>query len=287
MLFSLPLMIAIQLAAARIGVVTGAGIARNLRLHAPRGLLHNVVGGLLVANIVNIGADLGAMIAALGLLIGGSSLVHTLYFGLICVLLETFINYRRYAGILKWATLSLFGYVAVAFAAQVPLKSALLGALVPSFALDRAHILAIAAILGTTISPYLFFWQADQEIEKQCRRDVLPLGGMPATSGPELSRSRIDTIVGMVVSNLVALFIILAAAATLHSHGIVDIITADQAAAALRPIAGNFAFALFAIGIIGTGLLAVPVLAGSCAHAVSEMIDRPSGLDRPNTFYDV
>jgi NRAMP (natural resistance-associated macrophage protein)-like metal ion transporter len=291
LIFSLPLMIAIQLAAARIGVVTGAGIARNLRLHAPSSLLRLVVGGLVLANIVNIGADLGAMSAALTLLIGGPLLPYTIGFGLICVVLEIFVSYRRYAGILKWSTLSLLAYVAVVFAAHVPLHAAVMGALLPHFTLDRPHVLAIAAILGTTISPYLFFWQADQEIEEQRRRHVLPLGEIPATAGPELSRLRIDTIVGMAVSNIVALFIVLAAAATLNSHGVIDIATADQAAQALRPIAGAFAFAVFAVGIIGTGLLAVPVLAGSAAYAVSEMIDRPEGLDRPlrgaKAFYGV
>ena len=280
MLFSYPLMAVIQQVSAEIGSVTGAGIARNLRRHYPRWLLRGAVSLLLVANIANLGADLGAMAQGLQLLAGGSTAAFTLGFGVLCVALETFLSYRRYAGVLKWLTVSLFAYVAVVFAADVPWGEALRGTLLPTLGLDTDHVEALVAVLGTTISPYLFFWQAAEEVEEQARRTVKPLYVAPAEAGPELRRIRTDTWVGMGYSNLISLFIILAAAATLHVQGITDIQTSAQAAEALRPIAGEFAFAAFAVGIVGTGLLAVPVLAGSAAYAVCEAFDLVEGLDR-------
>ena len=280
MLFSFPLMAVIQAISARIGCVTGYGIARNLRRHYSLWLLRAVVLLLLVANIINLGADLGAMGAALGLLIGGSDLLYTGVFGIVCILLETFIVYARYAAVLKWTTLSLFAYVAVVFAAQVPWGTALVGTLVPSFVFDVPHATALVAVLGTTISPYLFFWQAGQEVEELRRRHVKALCITPRTAGPELRRIRTDTIVGMGISNLIALCIIFATAATLHANGVTDIQTSSQAAEALRPVAGEFTFALFAAGIIATGMLAVPVLAGSAAYGVSEIFGWTEGLDR-------
>ena len=280
MLFSFPLMAVIQEIAARIGCVTGRGIAQNLRRHYPPWLLRTVVGLLLIANVINLGADLGAMGAALGLLIGGSEHLYTVVFGVTCILLETFISYARYASVLKWATLSLFAYVAVVFAAGVPWVTALYGTLVPHLVLDGPHTMALVAVLGTTISPYLFFWQAGQEVEELHRRHVKALCIAPRDAGPELSRIRIDTIIGMGVSNLIALFIIFATAATLNAHGVTNIQTSSQAAEALRPIAGAFTFALFATGIIATGMLAVPVLAGSAAYAISEVFGWREGLDR-------
>ena len=280
MLFSFPLMAVIQAVSARIGCVTGYGIAQNLRRHYAPWLLRSVVALLLAANVINLGADLGAMGAALGLLIGGPKLLYAVVFGTICILLEVYVSYARYAAALKWTTLSLFAYAGVVFAAHVPWGTALYHTLVPSFVLDSTHTMAIVAVLGTTISPYLFFWQAGQEVEEQHRRHVKPLCIAPRTAGPELARIRMDTIVGMGVSNLIALFIIFATAATLNASGITDIQTSSQAAEALRPVAGNFAFALFAAGIIGTGMLAVPVLAGSAAYAVSEMFGWREGLDR-------
>jgi NRAMP (natural resistance-associated macrophage protein)-like metal ion transporter len=278
MLFSYPLMAVTQAIAARIGSVTGVGIAQNLRRHYPHSLLAAVVALLTVANIVNLGADLGAMGEALTLLAGGPGLFYTLMFGIVCVLLETFISYPRYAVVLKWATLSLFTYVAVVFAAHVPLAAALSGAFVPHFVFDSTHAMALVALLGTTISPYLFFWQSSQEVEEEHRRHIKPLCITPKIAGPELARIRIDTIIGMGISNIIALFIILATAATLNAHGVTNIQTASQAAEALRPIAGRFAFALFSIGIIATGMLAIPVLAGSAAYAASEMFKWRSGL---------
>jgi NRAMP (natural resistance-associated macrophage protein)-like metal ion transporter len=281
--FSFPLMVVVQEVAAQIGCVTGRGIAHNLRRHYPRWLLKSIVTLLLVANIVNLGADLGAMGAALQLLIGGPARLYTILFGVVCIVLEVWISYPRYAAVLKWTTLSLFSYVAVVFVAEVPWDTALKSLLIPRIDLTGPSAMAMVAILGTTISPYLFFWQAGQEVEEQHRHHAKPLCVTPKTAGPELARIRLDTIVGMAFSSLVSLAIVFATAATLHSHGIVDVATSAQAAEALRPIAGEFAFALFALGIIGTGLLAVPVLAGSAAYAVSEVFGWAESLDaRPN-----
>lgn len=279
MVFSFPLMAAFQLVCARIGAVTGAGIAASLRQYYSPWLLRGIVLLLLVANVVNLGADLGAMGAAAELLIGGPGHVYTALFGVACVVAQTFLSYTRYAAVLKWLTLSLFAYVAVVFAAGVDWSAAVRGALIPDFAFDAPHATALVAVLGTTISPYLFFWQSSQEAEDGRRRHVPPLGSRPGSAAPELARMRFDTIIGMGVSNLIALAIILATAATLNANGVTDIETSSQAAEALRPVAGDFAFALFALGIIGTGLLAVPILAGSAAYAVSEMFGWNASLE--------
>ena len=284
MVFSYPLMAVIQQVTAEIGSVTGAGIAQNLRLHYPRWLLRSVVLILLFANTANLGADVGAMAQALQLLTGGPVAPFTILFGVLCVVLEVFLSYRRYSELLKWLTLSLFSYVAVVFAVHVPWGEALRGALMPTLTFDIDHAEALVAVLGTTISPYLFFWQAAEEVEEELRRTIKPLYVAPAEAGPELKRIRIDTWVGMGYSNLISLFIIIATAATLHVQGITDIETSAQAASALRPIAGEFTFMVFAIGIIGTGLLAVPVLAGSAAYAVCEAVGWVEGLDRK--WYD-
>lgn len=280
MLFSFPLMAVIQAVSARIGCVTGCGIAQNLRRHYPLWILRSVIVLLMVANVINLGADVGAMASSLGLLIGGPEHFYALVFGVACLLLETFTGYARYAAVLKWATLSLFTYVAVVFASHVPWGHALYSTLVPHLVFDSAHAMAVVAVLGTTISPYLFFWQAGQEVEEMHRRHVKPLCIAPREAGPELSRIRTDTFIGMGISNLVALSIIFATAATLNANGVTDIQTSSQAAEALRPVAGVFAFALFAIGIIATGMLAVPVLAGSAAYGVSELMGWTEGLDR-------
>ncbi|WP_290995935.1 divalent metal cation transporter [Hyphomicrobium sp.] len=279
MLFSFPLMVAIQAVAARIGCVTGHGIAHNLRRHYPKWLLRGVISLLLVANVINLGADLGAMGAAVGLLIGGPERLYTVLLGIVCILLETFMSYARYSAALKWATLCLFTYVGVVFTAHVPWGTALHGTFIPQFKFDAAHAMGLVAVLGTTISPYLFFWQAGQEVEELRRRHIKPLCITPRNAGRELSRIRNDTIFGMGVSNLVGLFIIFATAATLHANGVTEIQTSAQAAEALRPVAGVFTFALFAIGIISTGMLAVPVMAGSAAYGVSELFAWRQGLD--------
>lgn len=278
--FAFPLLAVIQQVSARIGAVSGRGIAQNLRRHYPPSLLRAVVLLLLVANVINIGADLGAMGAAVGLLVGGPVLAYTLLFGLVCVLLEVFISYGRYARLLKWSTLSLLAYVAVLFAADVDWRAALAGTLAPRITFDAAQAMAMVAILGTTISPYLIFWQSGQEVEELHRRHVKALCVTPRKAGPEFARIRADTLFGMGFSNLIALSIIFATAATLHAHGVTQVTTSAEAAEALRPIAGDLAFALFACGIIGTGLLAVPVLAGSAAYCVSEAFGWVEGLDR-------
>ena len=279
MLFTLPFMVVIQEISARIGCITGRGIADNLRLHYGSWLVRVIVLLLLVANIINLGADLGAMGAAVGLLIGGSPRLYTVALGAVCVLAETFISYAVYSGFLKWLTLSLFAYVAVVFTVHVPWGEALFETLVPHIAFDSDHAMALVAVLGTTISPYLFFWQASLEVEDRQRRFGRVFGLDGSASNRELRRIRLDTRVGMSMSNLIAIFIIFATAATLHASGITNIQTSSQAAEALRPIAGPFTFALFSAGIIGTGLLAVPVLAGSGAYALSEALQWRVGLD--------
>ena len=276
---SFPLMVVIQEVAAQIGRVTGAGIARNLKRHYPRIVLWLMVSLLLIANVVNLGADLSAMGAALALLAGGNAGLYTLLFGILCIGLEVGLSYPRYAAVLKWTTLSLFTYVGVVLVAHVPWPHALRSLVVPELQWNAAYATALVAILGTTISPYLFFWQAAQEIEEQHRHHTKPLCIAPGDAGPELKRIRIDTLTGMAFSTIVSLAIVFATAATLHANGVRDIATSSQAAEALRPIAGQFAFAMFAIGIIGTGLLAVPVLAGSAAYAVTEMAGGSGSLD--------
>lgn len=276
---SFPLMMAIQVVAAEIGRVTGAGIARNLKRHYPRSVLWLMVSLLLIANIVNLGADLSAMGAALTLLIGGSGALYTLLFGIMCIVLEVGLSYPRYAAILKWTTLSLLTYFAVVAVVHVPWARALRSLVVPELQFNTAYATAFVAILGTTISPYLFFWQAGQEIEEQHRHHAKPLCLTASTAGPELKRIRIDTLTGMAFSTVISLAIVFATAATLHANGVHDIETSAQAAEALRPIAGQFAFAMFAVGIIGTGLLAVPILAGSAAYAVTEMVGIAGSLD--------
>ena len=280
---SFPLLFVIQSVAAEIGCVTGKGIAANLRQHYPKALLYAAVTLLLFANVINLGADLSAMGAALQLLVGGNVVAFTLLFGAICLLLEVFLSYARYSAVLKWTTLSLFTYVAVVFAVHVPWGEALRSLVIPDIRLNAAYATAFVAILGTTISPYLFFWQAAQEVEEERRHHAKALYVAPRRAGAEMARIRMDTLTGMAVSTLVSLAIVYATAATLHVQGITTIETAAQAAEALAPIAGRFASLLFALGIIGTGLLAVPVLAGSAAYAVSEMLNRPASLDaKPN-----
>lgn len=276
---SFPLMVVIQQVAAEIGRVTGAGIAGNLRRHYPRPVLWTMVTLLLIANVINLGADLSAMGAALVLLTGGNAMLYTLLFGILCVVLEVTLSYPRYAAILKWTTLSLFAYVGVVAVAGVPWGRALTALVVPELQWNAAYATAVVAILGTTISPYLFFWQAGQEIEEQHRNHAKPLCIAPRDAGPELKRIRTDTLVGMAFSSIVSLAIVFATAATLNANGIADIENSAQAAEALRPIAGQFAFAMFALGIIGTGLLAVPILAGSAAYAVTEMMGKAGSLD--------
>jgi NRAMP (natural resistance-associated macrophage protein)-like metal ion transporter len=280
-LFTTPLMIAIQVVSARIGIVTGRGIAANMRNRFSRGMTLTLVGLLIGANTINIAADLAAMSQALRLLIDGQIHLYAIAFGLICFGLQLLVPYARYVRVLKWLTLSLLAYVAVIFTVEIPWRDVLYQAVMPALIPQPSYITTVVAIFGTTISPYLFFWQAAQEIEEQ-DADVArsPLRIAPEQAESELQRVKIDTTIGMCFSNLIAFFIMLTTAVTLHAHGIVDIETTEQAAQALRPIAGDLAFLLFSLGVIGTGLLAVPVLAGSAAYAGAEALNRPGGLDK-------
>jgi Mn2+/Fe2+ NRAMP family transporter len=281
MLFSYPLMAAIQEISARIGRVTGKGIAANIREHYPLSLLRAIVGLLLVANIINLGADLGAMGDALRLLIGGSTGVYVVGFAVLCAALEIFASYARYVKVLKWLTLSLFAYVATVLVVEVPWGEVLYRTLVPSLVWQQDYVVVIVAVLGTTISPYLFFWQASEEAEdERLNPEEHPLTEAPDEAPGQIRRIEIDTYLGMGLSNLIALCIIITTAATLNLHGITDIQTSEQAALALRPIAGEFAFFIFACGIVGTGLLAIPVLAGSAAYGLAEAMGWPIGLSR-------
>jgi NRAMP (natural resistance-associated macrophage protein)-like metal ion transporter len=281
MLFSYPLIGGIQEISARVGLVTGRGLAGNLRRHFPRGVLHGVVGLLLLANTINIGADIGAMAAALQLVAGGHLIVYTVGFGLLCIGLQIFISYHRYVPYLKWLCLALLTYVGILFVVKVPWTDVLKATLLPHVSWTRVSLTAVVAILGTTISPYLFFWQASEEVEEQRANPAeSPLREAPEQGDAQLGRMRSDTWIGMAVSNLIAFFIILTAAIALHSHGILNIQTSTQAAEALRPVAGRFAFLLFSLGVVGTGLLAVPVLAGSSAYAVGESHRWSVGLEK-------
>jgi NRAMP (natural resistance-associated macrophage protein)-like metal ion transporter len=281
MVFSYPLIVAIQEISARIGRTTGRGIAANLSRHYPNALLQMVVVLLLAANTINIGADLGAMADALRLLIGGPGLVYVCLFGFGCAALQIYVAYRRYVTILKWLTLALFAYFGTAIVVHIPWKDVGVGLLWPHFTRDSGLWTTVVAIMGTTISPYLFFWQASQEVEDiRAVQERQPLVRKPTQAPDAFERIRIDTWIGMGLSNIVALAIMITTAATLHRTGAVNIETSTQAAEALRPVAGVFAFAVFAIGIIGTGLLSVPVLAGSAAYALGEARRWPIGLAR-------
>jgi NRAMP (natural resistance-associated macrophage protein)-like metal ion transporter len=290
--FTYPLMVGIQVVSARIGRVSGCGLAGNIRRHYPKWVLYGLVSLLLVANTINIGADLSAMADATALLIGGSQHAYILGFGFFCVVLQIYFSYARYVRVLKWLTLSLFTYVGVVFSVDLPWSDVIKGVFVPSLSTNTDYLTTVVAIFGTTISPYLFFWQASQECEdlRAVKADK-PLHNHPGQAARQLARIKLDTYIGMGFSNLIAFFIMLTTAATLHTHGVTDIQTSAQAAEALRPIAGKFAFLLFSMGIIGTGMLAVPVLAGSAAFAVAESFRWRQGLDltplRGARFYGI
>lgn len=281
MLLTYPLMSAVQMISGRIGRVTGHGIAGNLRRHYPAWLTYAAVTLLLIANTINIGADLGAMADATSLVIGLPAWPFLLLFAAFCALTEVFTHYANYVRHLKWLTLALFAYVAALFLVDIPWGEALRKAVLPNLAFNAATLTMIVAILGTTISPYVFFWEAEGEAEDvHVMPQRHPLNRKPIEGKSELKRIELDTLAGMGGANLVALAIILTAAATLHAHGITDIDTSADAAEALRPIAGQYASTIFALGIVGTGLLAVPVLAGSAAYAIGEALHWPVGLDR-------
>jgi NRAMP (natural resistance-associated macrophage protein)-like metal ion transporter len=279
LLFTYPLMCAIQLISAQMGRVTGRGLAGNIRKHYPAWLLYPLVGLLVVANTINLGADLGAMAAALRLLVDGPAAIYIAGFALLTVLAEVFISYARYASVLRWLTLSLFAYVGTVLVVGVPWLTVAKNLVLPHISLASGYFTVVVAVFGTTISPYLFFWQAAEEVEDQKQDPIAkPLLRAPGQAPAHMARMQIDTLAGMGFSNIIALFIMLTTAATLNAHGVTDIQTSSQAAEALRPIAGRFAFTIFALGIIGTGLLAVPVLAGSAAYAVGESLKWRVGL---------
>jgi len=285
LVFTYPLMVAIQMVSARIGRVTGHGLATNIRRHYPAWMLYSVVGMLVLANVVNIAADLAAMGEAVTLIAGGPPHLYAVLFALISGLLQVFLPYNRYVRVLKWLTMALLAYVATLFIVRIPwLQVARLGFSLPGLPWPAAFVTTMVAVFGTTISPYLFFWQASQEVEDlraaPPAASLSPLGARAdADAKAALARIKTDTLIGMGFSNLVAFCIMLTTALTLHVHGITDIDSSAQAAQALRPIAGESAFLLFSMGIVGTGLLAIPVLAGSAGYAMAGAFKWPNSLE--------
>lgn len=281
-LFTFPLMATVQEMCARIGMVTGEGLAANIRKHYPAWMLYVCTGLLFFANTLNLGADLGAMAKATQLLTGVVSFeALVVLFAVVSLLLQVFTTYARYARYLKYLTMVLFAYVATAFMVGLDWGDVLRHTLVPTFTLSHDSLLLICAVLGTTISPYLFFWQTSQEVEEEILKGRVTIQERRAVTTPQdIDRMRVDVWSGMFFSNVVMFFIIAVCAAQLWAHGVTTIQSADQAAEALRPFAGAWAYALFALGIIGTGMLAVPVLAGSAAYAISESFKWKTGLYR-------
>jgi len=292
LVFTYPLMVAVQVICARIGRVTGKGLAANLLEVMPQSAVVVLAMLLFVANTINIGADIAAMGAATQLLVGSGAMAFTVAAAAISLLLQVFVPYHSYVRYLKWLTLVLFAYVGVAFAVRIDWLEVATRVVYPQARLSADWITMVVAVFGTTISPYLFFWQTAEEIEDMEMRHQPDLQHIPSTAARlQLRRMSIDTLTGMAISNVVAFFIMLTTAVTLHQSGVTDIQTSAQAAQALRPVAGQFAFLLFSLGIIGTGFLAVPVLAGSAGYAVSEAFGLPKGLEKSpgeaKTFYGV
>jgi NRAMP (natural resistance-associated macrophage protein)-like metal ion transporter len=281
LVFTYPLMTSVQMISARIGRTTGHGIAGNLRRYYPNWLVMSTVTLLLAANTINLGADLGAMADAVKLVAGGPAPLYLIGFAVICALLPVYMSYARYVAVLKWLTAALLAYIATLAMVHVDWRLALAGMAVPTLTWDKGYWAMIVAIFGTTISPYLFFWQAQEEAEDtQEDKEREPLIQAPVQGPSALHRIGLDTVIGMGASNFVALAIVFATAATLHAGGITEIETSAQAAEALRPIAGDAATIIFALGIVGTGLLAVPVLGSSAAYAIGEARRWPVGLAR-------
>jgi NRAMP (natural resistance-associated macrophage protein)-like metal ion transporter len=276
-----PLMVAMQYVSALIGRVTGAGLASNIRKRYPAPVLYAIIAALFVANTINLGADIGAMGEAMRLLVGGRSIVWSVVIAIVAMILIVALSFHAYARLLKYLTLSLFAYAAVLLFAKIAWADVARSLVLPHLQWNNDYLTAIVAIFGTTISPYLFFWQASHEVEQQKHeRDEQPLKRAPHQADVQLRRVRVDTLIGMGVSNVVAFCIMLTGAAVLHAHGINDIDSAAQAAKALEPVAGKWSFVLFALGIIGTGMLAIPTLAGSTAYAVAETFKWPKGLNK-------
>lgn len=281
-LFSFPLMTGVQEMCGRIGLVTGSGLAGVLKKHYSRQALWLTVLLLLVANVINIGTDLGAMAVSAQLVFGAQPLLWLVVMLTVTLFLEIFIPYRIYSSYLKYLTLSLFSYVAVAFVIHVDWKDVIVATIIPHIAFTKDYLINIVAILGTTIAPYLFFWQASEEVEEEVAHDKIDQmgSGQPKVTKKDLSKLKLDTATGMFFSNIVMWFVIITAGATLHQSGITSISSADEVATILRPLAGDLAFFLFALGIIGAGLLAVPVLSGSASYALSEAFGWKEGLNR-------
>lgn len=292
LILTFPLMVGIQVISAKIGRVSGRGLATNIRHHYPASLLYGIVSLLLIANTINIAADVAAMGDALTLLIGGPSHLYAVGFGVFSLLLQVFIPYNRYVRVLKWLTLALLAYVGTVFVVRIPWSQVMHAAILPAISWKPEYVTMVVAIFGTTISPYLFFWQASQEVEELIAApSARPLVDAPEQAPANFRRIKIDTMIGMAFSNIIAFFIMLTTAVTLNLHGLTDIQTSSLAATALRPIAGEFAFWLFSAGIIGTGLLAIPVLAGSAAYAMAgtfkwknSLEDKPAAAKR---FYSI
>lgn len=292
LLFTYPLMVGIQMVSARIGRVTGHGLATNIRKYYPPWLLYVIVSLLLIANTINITADIAAMGDAASLAFGGGAHLYAVAFGLLSVALQVFVPYTKYVSVLKWLTLALLAYVGTVFIVHVPWSALFMKTVLPHISWQSSYLTTVVAVFGTTISPYLFFWQASQEVE-ELRADphAQPLKVQPKQARADFTRIKLDTYIGMGFSNAVAFFIMVTTAVTLYAHGITEIQTSAQAAEALRPIAGDFAFVLFSLGIIGTGMLAIPVLAGSAAYAMAGAFHWKSSLEhdlqRAPNFYAI
>jgi NRAMP (natural resistance-associated macrophage protein)-like metal ion transporter len=290
--FTMPLMAVVQEMCARIGLVTGRGLAGNIKRHFPKSILYTCTLLLFAANTFNIGADIGAMAQAVQLLlpkVGFTILVIS--FTTVILLLQVFTPYVRYAKYLKWLALVLFAYIISALLAKPDWPEVIKNSFIPHIQFNKAELLLICAILGTTISPYLFFWQTSQEIENEVADGQTSIKKRMGTDKEQVKRMRIDVWSGMILSNVVMFFIITACAGTLFAHGITNITTASQAAEALKPLAGNATYYLFALGIIGMGMLAIPVLAGSSSYAITESLGKQQGLNhklsQAHTFYGV
>jgi NRAMP (natural resistance-associated macrophage protein)-like metal ion transporter len=282
-LFTFPMMASVQYICAKVGMVTGMGLAGVLKLHYPRQILYPVVIALMIGNTINLGADIGAIAAGVNLVLPLPAVELVLPITLLMMGLLVVGSYRLISNVFKWLCLALFAYVAAAFLAKPDWAQVLQGTFVPKITLDGKHLALLVAILGTTISPYLFFWQSSQEVEEKVAIGQKTLRQRKGTTDDELKYAGWDIDVGMLFSNLVSYFIILAAAATLNAAGQTDVNSAADAARALGPLAGDWATILFALGMIGSGLLAVPVLAGSSAYAISEAFGWRLGLEQKAT----
>ena len=276
---TLPLMIVVQHICAKIGMVSGRGLAGVLRRHYSKWLLYPTVAGLVIANTINAGADIAAISAAINIFVPIPISVMVIPIAMAIVALQVWGSYHLIVRVFKWLTLSLFAYVIAAFLAKPDWSAVFHATIVPQISFTGEYITTIVAILGTTISPYLFFWEASEEVEEEKSEGRVKLSERKGATDTEIRKEKIDTIVGMLFCNVVFYFVILAAGATLHVSGQTNIQSATEAAQALRPLAGDMATVLFAIGLIGAGLLAVPVLTGSAAYAVAETRGWPSGLD--------